>query len=478
MADESNRELLDAWRHGDEAAAAMVFHRYQRRLFALIRSRMARKLARRVDPEDVLMSAYRSFFVAVRKDRAVVSANDDLWPLLLTLAMRKLGQANRRHTAEFRSVDHEDHSDSNWARFADLAEPSPDDVAVVSSELENLLMHLDATAREVMVRTLQGDDVVKVASALEINERTVRRALERIRQGIPVGDEQSWPRVRSSQIWSIRRQAALEGTVKYEQYLLQQFVGAGAFSKVYRSIDRVTNAEVAIKFLRKDCWNDTRATKAMISEFDILKLLKHPNILRMREWGATPHGGLFLVTEFISGVNLSTWRAERPRSPAEVIAITRQVAEALSAAHDVGVLHCDLKPSNVMLRDHGRVVLCDFGLARHAIDPEEVPRGGTAGFLCPEQISDAFGPITAKSDVYGLGALLYCLLTGRAPMYGRDLPETMGNVLSATMPVSPSQLGERSSAELDALVLRCLAKVPDERFDSVRDVADALAALR
>src|SRR4051812_35476894 len=83
MSDESNRELLDAWKRGDESAAAMLFHRYQRRLFALIRSRIARKLARRVDPEDVLMSAYRSFFVAVRKDRALAAADDDLWPLLL-----------------------------------------------------------------------------------------------------------------------------------------------------------------------------------------------------------------------------------------------------------------------------------------------------------------------------------------------------------------------------------------------------------
>lgn len=478
MPDESNRELMNAWQHGDEAAAAVLFHRYQRRLFALIRSRMARKLARRVDPEDVLMSAYRSFFVAVRKDRAVVNADDDLWPLLLTFAMRKLGRANRRHTADRRSVDQEDHDNSNWATLPDAAEPEAEDVVVVSEEIEHLLTRLDETAREVLVRTLQGDDVVTIANALGINERTVRRALERIREALPVGDAQPWPCVRSSQLRSVRPPIALEGTAKYEQYLLQQFVGAGAFSKVYRAVNRATNGEVAIKFLRKECWSDVRATKAMVSEFDILKLLRHPNILRMHDWGVTRRGGLFLVTDFISGINLSAWRSERPRSPADVIAITLQVAEAISASHEVGVLHCDLKPSNVMLRHDGRVTLCDFGLARYAVDPEEVPRGGTAGFLCPEQISDAFGPITTRSDVYGLGALLYCLLTGRAPMSGRDLPETMGNVLSATVPVAPGQLGACSSPELDAIVLQCLAKAPDRRFGSAREVANALGNLK
>ncbi|MDB5344043.1 MAG: hypothetical protein JWP89_2420 [Schlesneria sp.] len=475
MPDESNRELMNAWQRGDESAAAVLFHRYQRRLFALIRSRMARKLARRVDPEDVLMSAYRSFFVAARKDRMVVNADDDLWPLLLTFAMRKLGRANRQHTADRRSVDQEDHANSNWATFPDTAEPEAEDVAVVSEELEHLLTRLDETAREVMVRTLQGDDVAKIASVLGINERTVRRALERIREAMPVGDKQPWLRVRPSQLRSVRPPTALAGTVKYEQYLLQQFVGAGAFSKVYRAVHRATSEQVAIKFLRKECWSDARATKAMISEFDILKLLRHPNILRMHDWGVTRRGGLFLVTEFISGVSLSTWQSQQQQSPADVVAITLQVAEAISAAHEVGVLHCDLKPSNVMLRHDGRIILCDFGLARHAVDPEEVPRGGTAGFLCPEQISDSFGPITVKSDVYGLGALLYCLLTGRAPMSGRDLPETMGNVLSAAMPAAPSQLCACSSLELDAIVLRCLAKAPDQRFGSAREFAAALA---
>ena len=477
MPDESDHRLLDAWRAGDEAAAAVVFHRYQRRLFALIRSRIARKLARRVDPEDVLMSAYRSFFVAVRKDRKVLNADDDLWPLLLTFAMRKLGRANRRHTADRRSVDLEEHQEQFWPTFAATSEPGPDDVAVVSSALEDLLTRLDETAREVTVRTLQGDDVPKIANALRLNVRTIRRALERIRDALPRDGQQTWPMVRSSQLWSNRNQSPIEGNVKYDQYLLQQFVGAGAFSKVYRGIERRTNDLVAIKFLRRDCWDDVRATRAMISEFTILKLLEHPNILRMRDWGATPRGGLFLVTEFISGVDLSTWQSEQPRTPKEVIAIALQVAVALSTAHDAGVLHCDLKPTNVMLRSDCSAVLCDFGLARHASDPEEVPRGGTAGFLCPEQISDTFGPISVKSDVYGFGALLYGLLTGRPPMSGRDLPETMGNVLSATLPLAPSQLAANSSPELDLIVLRCLAKVPDQRFDSIREVANALAAL-
>jgi serine/threonine protein kinase len=194
------------------------------------------------------------------------------------------------------------------------------------------------------------------------------------------------------------------------------------------------------------------------------EFLKHPHILNMRGWGTIPRGALFLVTDFIPGRNLAEWcRMQRP-SVTRIAEVVSRVAGAVAVAHAAGVLHCDLKPANVLMRQDGQVVLCDFGLARHATDPEDVPRGGTAGFLCPEQISDAFGPMTARSDVYGLGGLLYALLTGRPPMTGRDLPETLANVLSAAAPEAPRRLGAISTATLDAITLRCLEKDPNRRY--------------
>lgn len=476
--DSTNLELLNAWKAGDQSAASVLFERYQARLTALVRSRLSRRLARRVDPEDIVLSAYRSFFVASRRDQVGCGPSDDLWPLLTTFVLRKLARQSRRHTADCRSVDQEQQQGSDWVEDVASDEPTAEQAAILTDEVERLLATLDPTAREVFVRTLQGSDVGMIARELGLNERSVRRALERIRAELPANTlvlsatihKPSRPRASS-------RSRITRGTVTYDQFLLRQFIGAGAFSKVYRATERASGQSVAIKFLRKACWTDERATAALISEYEILTRLKHPNILGMRGWGTSPRGALFLVTDFIPGESLAAWRKHTQPSSSQIVAIVLEVSRAIVAAHAAGVLHCDLKPANVMLRNDGRVILGDFGLARYATDPGDVPRGGTAGFLCPEQISDAFGAISVKSDVYGLGALLYALLTDVPPMTGRDLPETFANVLSARGPRSPMALGAPSTNALDAIVMRCLQKEPGLRFDSASDVMRALESL-
>ena len=477
----SNHELLSAWKGGDQAAAEILFRRYQVRLMALVRSRLSRKLARRIDPDDVVLSAYRSFFVAARDGRGVPAADDDLWPLLTTIVLRKLARQVRWHSADRRSMDQEQHGNSDWLDYIGSHEPGVEQAAVLADEVECLLTKLDGTSREVLVRTLQGGNVITIANALKVNERTVRRALEKIRKELEVNPAADGPR----QVMSVAVQKkppgksphSAKGTTTYDQYMLQQLIGSGAFSKVYRAIERTTGDVVAVKYLRRDCWSDDRAVDSLIGEYEILKRLKHPGILNIRGWGTTPRGALFLVTDYVPGVNLAEWCLTHHPSPAQIADVVQHVAEAIAIAHAGGVLHCDLKPANVLMRDDGQIILCDFGLARHAADPEEVPRGGTAGFLCPEQISDAFGAVTEKSDVYGLGGLLYALLAGHPPMSGRDLPETLANVLAMSQPQAPSHAGVSSSTELDAIALRCLQKEPDQRYQAARDVVAALANL-
>lgn len=472
--DSTNHELLQAWKNGDQSAAGILFERYQARLMALVRSRLSHKLARRVDPEDIVLSAYRSFFVASRDGRASCGPDNDLWPLLTTFVLRKLMRQARCHTADRRSVHQEQQPDSDWVEELASREATPEHAAMLSDEVERLLAMLDTTAREVLVRTLHGDDVGTVARELGINDRTVRRALERIRIELPT------KRIATSTIapgsTRARPPRAAQGTVTYDKFLLQQFIGAGAFSKVYRALERDTGQPVAIKFLRRECWTDDRAAASLVSEYEILTRLKHPNILGMRGWGTTPRGALFLVTDYVPGQSLAVWQKESRPSVPHVIRIAQCVAQAIAAAHAAGVLHCDLKPANVLRRHDGQIILCDFGLARYATDPGDVPRGGTAGFLCPEQVSDAFGPITEKSDVYGLGALLYALFTGVPPMTGRDLPETLANVLSARAPCPPSELQSGINNSLDTVILRCLAKEPGQRFESVESVLQALVS--
>ena len=475
--DVSNQDLVHAWQSGDENAAAVLFHRYRLRLIALVRSRLARKLARRVDPEDILLSAYRSFFVAARNGRSSVPESDDLWPFLVTLTLRKLSRTVRQHTADRRTIDLEISDPSAWLQAEGTDDLSAEHAAILADEVELLLTKLDATAREVLVRTLRGDDPITIASSLSIHERTVRRALERIREELPMEYGEIPARVRTVVRPSAPRvKCQPVGTTTYGGYVLQKFLGAGAFSKVYRASERATGRIVAIKFLRRDCWNDDRATAALIKEYEILQGLVHPNLLRIYDRGTTPRGALFLVSEYVDGLDLGSWSRTCQPVVERIIEVVVEVARAVDFAHSHGVLHCDLKPANVMLHHDGRIVLCDFGLARYATAPDDVPQGGTAGFLCPEQISDAYGPITERTDVYGLGGLLYALLTGHPPVAGHDLPDVIARVLSPALPASPLAMGAQSTPDLDAIVMKCLQKEPSLRFATARDVLTSLDA--
>ena len=484
----SHRELLDAWKAGDQDAASVLFYRYQIRLIALVRTRLARKLARRIDPEDIVLSAYRSFFVSARNGRFDVNSEEDLWPLLVTIVLRKVSKQARFHTAEQRSVELEQPQASDWVEHViGSDESSTEHAAILEDEVESLLSRLDSTAREVLVQTLQGNDTASIAASIRITERSVRRAMDRIRSLIstsrvdfgtapvsttPITLEQPKPVIVASSEFPIA------GTMKHDQFLLSEFIGVGAFSKVYRAIDRSTGNLVAVKYLKKECWQEARARNSLLREYEVLQRLNHPNIIKMYGWGTTARGAVFLVEEYVKGQNLFDWVKSSGPSIFEIVEVLCTVAKAISAAHSGGVIHCDLTPANILRSGDGQITVCDFGMARYASSPDEIPGGGTASFLSPEQISDAFGAITERSDVYGLGGLLFALLTGIPPMQGRDLPEILSNVLSAKMPPLVSQLGIDCSPELDTVIHRCLQKDPASRFVSADEVASALESVK
>lgn len=479
----SNNDLLDAWRRGDQTAAQILFLRFQARLLALVRSRLSRRLARRTDPEDVVLSAYRSFFIAARSGRVGVNARGDLWPLLATMTLRKLAHQARQHHAERRSVAQDVFDASCWLQNTLSRTPTADHAALLEDEVEHLLNGLDDRDQEVAVRILRGEEPSTIAGALNVHERTIRRVVARIADWAAnrsAGEPLEFPSGMAVSVAVQSRDAVLPSTgttLTYDDVVLHQFLGAGAFTKVFRGTIRATGERVAIKFLRRECWSDPQATASLLREYRILRELSHPNILSIRGWGTTHRGVVFLTLEYVAGTNLADWQRRTSPPVSDLVTAVRFVAVAVAAAHTRGILHGDLKPSNVLRHDDGRIILCDFGLARWANDPEDVPRGGTAGFLCPEQICDAFGPVTERSDVYGLGGLLYALLTGQPPMKGADLPETLANVLSSVAPIPPSVLASHVSPELEAIVMRCLAKEPCDRYASATAVESALAAL-
>lgn len=489
----TNQELLLAWKKGSEGAAQVLVQRYLVRLTALARSRLSRKLARRLDPEDVVLSAWRSFFVAADAGRLSVPADDNLWPLLVTLTLRKLARQSARHGAKRRFLKDEIYQENlDFWQEAVSREPSPQDAALVVDEVKSLMTQLDATDREILSRRLRGDQQSEIAQALNCSERTIRRSLQRIRalflqrqegseeftvkpdqENLGTDSRTSSPPVP----FTIRQIQQPEPTFAYSEFRLQKLIGNGGFGKVYRAHRTSDGSVVAVKFLKKQFWRDQRAAQTMIDEVMRAAALCHPNIVRYLGWGRSPQGAVFLVMDWVNGPNMQSVRTQRPLTIPEVLHCGIAISEALTAAHAAGILHGDITPANVLLSPDGTPLLSDFGFARSLSHPQREQRGGTPGFLAPEQLADVFGPLSERTDVYGLGGLLYALISGRAPMEGRDVPEILANTLSSQSPICLRSEFPDIPSELDVLMRWCLHKEPSERPASVAEILDRLRGI-
>jgi RNA polymerase sigma factor (sigma-70 family) len=488
----SNQELLIAWRQGDEHAAELLVRRYMVRLTALARSRLSRKLARRLDAEDAVLSAWRSFFVAAGDGRVSVPEDDNLWPLLVTLTLRKLARQAARHTAQRRGVQAEQNVDreDSWQTVLSR-EPSPDEAALVADELESLMASLERTDREILSRRLQGQSVAAIAAAMDVTERTIRRNLQRICElfrslhgetdepflSFPKDGAARDPRAplqgRAAPA-VVTSRTALTPTIEYHDLRLQKLIGQGGFGKVYRALRISDGTMVAAKFLKKRFWRDLRCVQCLLDETTRVSALSHRNIIRHFGWGISPAGVPFIVMEWVDGTDAERWRRTCHPSLRDVIECCIAVADALTAAHAVGIIHGDVTPANVLRRTDGRSLLSDFGFAQSLQDSQRAHFGGTLGFLSPEQISDAFGSVGQWTDVYGLGGLMYALMTESPPFTGRDLPEVLASIVSGRPPVPPDRLASEIPEDLNRLVLACLGKEPAERPASTADVRASL----
>ncbi len=188
----TSADLLARYRDGDERAAEQIFERYVNRLTLLARTRLSPRLASRTDPEDVVLSAWRSFFVGARSGRFSLRRSGDLWRLLVSITMYKLYHQVRRQTAEMRSVDVEERLDSpsdQWLTAVDR-EPAPEEAVALADELQTILSKLDDFGRRVLELRLQDYKLAEIAAETESSERTVRRSLARIRELIAARMEQ------------------------------------------------------------------------------------------------------------------------------------------------------------------------------------------------------------------------------------------------------------------------------------------------
>jgi hypothetical protein len=267
--------------------------------------------------------------------------------------------------------------------------------------------------------------------------------------------------------------------LSHHDFLLLRLIGAGRMGKVYVAHHRSTGRDVAVKFLRKPFLHHPEVVRRFIGEAQTIARLSHPNIVGMQGLGRAPGGAYFIVMDLVSGGNLAQLVGQGVAAVDEVIRWVMELCAALEHAHERGIVHCDLKPANLLLDDCGRIRVTDFGLARSLAGdtPATAEVEGTAPFMAPEQALRAWGPIDHRTDVYGVGAVLFTLLTGRPPFTGGRLPDILAEVIALTPVVPPATLRPDLPRPLSDLCRKCLRKVPEARYQTVQEVREALARL-
>lgn len=283
-------------------------------------------------------------------------------------------------------------------------------------------------------------------------------------------------------IGSLRRAAFVARQLG--QYRLRQLLGAGGMGEVYLAEHLLLKRRCAIKMIRPGIATDPRVLARFEREVRATAELTHWNTVEIYDYGRADDGTFYYVMEFLPGMNLAEIVERTGPLPAErAIHLFRQVCAALREAHQVGLIHRDIKPANIFVANlgglHDVVKLLDFGLVKprpHEVSPRVTQDGLVAGsplYMAPEQAMGSHEP-DARSDVYALGAAAYFAVTGRPPFDGRNALEIL--VRHARDPVVPPRtLVPALPADLEAVILRCLAKEPDERFATIGDVDRALA---
>ncbi|REK31242.1 MAG: hypothetical protein DWQ42_00975 [Planctomycetota bacterium] len=452
-----SEQLLRQLEAGQSEAAAAVFDRYVGRLVELIRSRMGASLRRRIDAEDVVQSAYRSFFRRAGDGDFRTSQQDDLWRLLARIALHKLYGQIEKHTAQKRNIARDRPLDETLERAR--AEPPVVEAIALAEELRLVLEDLSDEERGVLEATLRGEPLDEIARVLGRSERTVRRLLGQCRRRME--DRFECGPTAPRDLRPLVDEAA--APLKFADYVLERLIGAGGMGKVFRAREEPTGRIVAVKALHKARQGDARAVTRFVQESQILSQLHHGHLVRVEGLGRFPSGGLFMVMEYIEGSDLQRRLELGPFPLAEVVRLGSEVAEAVRHAHRHGVVHCDLKPANVLLDVHERAHVTDFGFAwmtSRAVTADRSLIGGTIGYMAPELLASNTTP-TPAVDVYAVGRLVAAMATGRSD--GEWQPDVDD---------------DPRLQPLRELLDGCLAVDPRQRLATIDRVLECFAALR
>ena len=362
------------------------------------------------------------------------------------------------------------------ATLADYVEQFPELITLDRLPLELI-------GEEYRVRRRWGDRPSHAEFLSRFQERREQIGAELLRVDVEIAEESAGPRHASqpaSRPSPPEERAEVDPGVpllSHHDFLLRRLIGSGRMGKVYEARQHGASREVAVKFLRKSFLQHPGVVHRFIAEARTISRLRHPNIVGTQGLGRTPGGSYFIVMDLVDGPTLAQICGRRAIAVDEAIRWAMETCDALGHAHGRGIVHCDLKPANLLLDEGGRIRVTDFGLARFLAEdtPWTAEVEGTAPFMAPEQASRCWGPIDRRTDVYGVGAVLFALLTGRPPFVGRRLPDVLAEVISAAPVISPACLRPGLSESVAALCRKCLAKRPEARFQAVHEVREALS---
>ncbi len=263
--------------------------------------------------------------------------------------------------------------------------------------------------------------------------------------------------------------------VKLGHIQIIEKIGEGGMGAVYRSHDENLRRDVAVKVLPRDALTDASARRRFRKEALALSRLNHPNIEIIYDFD-THEGMDYLVMEYIPGHTLKGLLLNGPMPEKEILRLGTQIGEGLAAAHERGIVHCDLKPGNIMVTQDGRLKILDFGLAKqvHPASREDETEsaepsrgGGTLPYMAPEQLLGE--PLDARTDIYALGNILYEMAAGRLPFQG-VLSTALVNEIVNSQPPRPGDIRPGLSSRLEDIVLKCLEKDPENRYQSAKEL--------
>lgn len=267
------------------------------------------------------------------------------------------------------------------------------------------------------------------------------------------------------------------GSIFGDRYQIIEELGKGGMGRVYKALDTKINEKIALKLIKPEIASDKKTIERFSNELKFARKIRHKNVCQMFDLGEY-QGTHFITMEYVVGGDLKRLIRKMGRlSAGQAIAIAKQVCDGLGEAHKHGVVHRDLKPQNIIVDDEGSARIMDFGIARSLEGKGITGAGvmiGTPDYMSPEQVESK--ETDQRSDIYSLGVILYEMVTGQVPFEG-DTPFSIGVKHKSEAPKPPKELNEQIPDDLNRVILRCLEKDKDNRYQSTGELCSELISI-